>query len=126
MAIDAKHSTDLPQMNYPSDSSSHVSTIFTIGHSNQSKAEFLELLITHKIECVIDVRSRPRAWRGYFNRKPLEVTLANLGIEYLYLGEYLGGHPEDENLYVDGRGDIRTNRGDARISPRYQTSFREE
>ena len=78
-------------------------TLFTIGHSNQKAADFIELLEQYSIECVVDVRSKPRSRFPYFNRGPLEKRLRELGIDYLYLGDHLGGHPDDDSLYRDGR-----------------------
>ncbi|MBQ6200877.1 MAG: DUF488 family protein [Prevotella sp.] len=34
-------------------------TIYTIGHSNHSQEEFLRLIQTYGITCVVDVRSLP-------------------------------------------------------------------
>ena len=34
-------------------------TLYTIGHSNRSLTEFLELLERHGIESLVDVRSAP-------------------------------------------------------------------
>ena len=78
-------------------------TIFTIGHSNQSFNEFVSLLINHDIEQLVDVRSNPHSRFRHFNREQLCRRLADKGIEYLYLGELLGGHPESDELYLNGR-----------------------
>ena len=78
-------------------------TIFTIGHSNQKAAHFVELLEKYSIECVVDVRSKPYSRFHHFNREPLEKRLAELDIDYLYLGDDLGGHPEDKELYENER-----------------------
>ena len=77
-------------------------TILTIGHSNQPAAEFDALLQKHNIQRLIDVRSKPRARFGQFNRKALETRLNGLGIEYSYLGDKLGGYPDGDDFY-DGK-----------------------
>ena len=80
-----------------------MSTVFTIGHSNQTAAEFVALLVKHNIERLVDVRSKPYSRFNHFNRELLTVRLVGLGIEYLYLGDQLGGHPDKDELYVNGR-----------------------
>lgn len=77
-------------------------TVFTIGHSNQPAAEFDALLEKYNIQCLIDVRSKPRSRFGQFNRKALETRLSGRGIEYLYLGDELGGHPDPDEFYEGG------------------------
>jgi uncharacterized protein (DUF488 family) len=74
-----------------------VLTIYTIGHSNHPLERFLELLKKHGIELVVDVRSRPYSrYVPHFNRRALENALKREGIEYHFLGDKLGGQPEDE------------------------------
>ena len=82
-----------------------MSTVFTIGHSNQPAAEFVALLMKHNIERVVDVRSNPQSrFVPQFNRKALEACLRDSGIDYQHLGDQLGGHPKSDALYdVDGR-----------------------
>lgn len=83
---------------------SEISKVFTIGHSNQSADELFALLAKHGIDTVVDVRSKPRSrFFPHFNRKSLETSLTDLGIAYIYLGKHLGGHPDDDDLYDDGR-----------------------
>ncbi len=80
-----------------------MSAMFTIGHSNQPADHFVELLRKFKVECLVDVRSKPYSRFRHFNREPLSKRLNGIGISYLYLGHELGGHPENEDLYVAGR-----------------------
>ena len=80
-----------------------MSTIFTIGHSNQSFDQFISLVIDQNIELLVDVRSKPRSRFGQFNRVPLSKRLACRGIDYLYLGNQLGGYPEPAELYANDR-----------------------
>jgi len=70
--------------------------IYTIGHSNHTQDEFLDLLIKTKIEVLVDVRSNPNSrWATFANRDNIEKTLKSLQIKYLYLGDVLGGRPQD-------------------------------
>ena len=78
-------------------------TVFTVGHSNHSASNFVALLVKHDIERVVDVRSRPTSRFHHFKREPLTEYLHGVGIDYLYLGDQLGGHPDSADFYVDGR-----------------------
>ena len=75
-------------------------TIFTIGHSNHSIEKFLKLIQMHSIETLADVRSRPTSrWFPHFRQKALADRLYAENLEYIYLGEQLGGHPSAEEMY---------------------------
>jgi uncharacterized protein (DUF488 family) len=66
-------------------------TFHTIGHSTRSIDVFTELLRTHGIELLIDVRRFPKSRRHpHFNREPLAASLRESGIEYIWRGD-LGG-----------------------------------
>lgn len=66
-------------------------TVWTVGHSTRSLGEFFELLATHKIEAVADVR-RFAASRKHpqFNQDAIRHSLVAIGVEYVPLPE-LGG-----------------------------------
>lgn len=85
----------------------HSSTpsIFTLGHSNLELQDYLNIVLTHDIEVVCDVRSRPASFRfPQFNREPFEECLRAAGLRYAFFGEELGGRPEDSRAYsADGR-----------------------
>lgn len=74
-------------------------TIFTIGHSTRTIAEFVALLRQADIDLVVDVRSIPRSrTTPQFNGNTLPETLAAEGIGYRHLPS-LGGrrhHRKDE------------------------------
>jgi uncharacterized protein (DUF488 family) len=65
--------------------------ICTIGHSNRSIEEFIELLQIHGVECVLDIRTVPKSRRNpQFGQDSLPESLARAGIGYRYLAG-LGG-----------------------------------
>jgi uncharacterized protein (DUF488 family) len=66
-------------------------TIWTIGHSTRSAEEFNEILLSHKIDALVDVRSFPGSRRyPHFNRPELAKSLHQIGIEYSHSPQ-LGG-----------------------------------
>jgi uncharacterized protein (DUF488 family) len=76
------------------------SILFTIGHSNHDLGDFLAILVHHGVEALCDVRSRPGSFRfPQFNREPLEAAAGCAKIQYQFLGEALGGRPEDPRVY---------------------------
>jgi uncharacterized protein (DUF488 family) len=65
--------------------------VFTIGHSNRTWEDFLELLRAHRVRRVIDVRSIPRSKHNpQFNRDTLSRKLRAARIGYVHLRK-LGG-----------------------------------
>lgn len=80
--------------------------IFSIGHSNQSIDKFLSLLRSHLIDVLVDVRSHPYSrYAPQYQKKPLSRELEASGFKYLFLGNELGGKPEDEAFY-DAEGHV--------------------
>ncbi len=66
-------------------------TLWTVGHSNRSLEEFLELLAESDIETLVDVRRYPGSRKHpHFNSEALAGSLTEAGIGYLHLPE-LGG-----------------------------------
>lgn len=77
--------------------------IYTIGYGSRSIAEFIEVLQQYKIAYLIDVRSVPHSgYKPEFSKKPLANELEQHSIRYVYMGDLLGGKPEDEACYVNG------------------------
>jgi uncharacterized protein (DUF488 family) len=75
-------------------------TLYTIGHSNRSLSEFLELLERHGIESLVDVRSAPYSrYVTHFNRADLEYAVESHKVRYTYLGAELGGRPPGDEFY---------------------------
>ena len=78
------------------------SAIYTIGHSNHTWDTFLPLLRLHGIEAVVDVRSRPISrFAPFANKNQLPQLLAAEGIGHAWMGEGLGGKPDDPDLTDD-------------------------
>ncbi|MGY4706500.1 DUF488 domain-containing protein [Candidatus Bipolaricaulota sp. J31] len=67
--------------------------IYTVGHSNLTLQEFLNLLSRWGIELVVDVRRFPTSRKyPHFQREELTRALRKAGIGYVFLGEELGGY----------------------------------
>ena len=67
--------------------------MYTIGHSTRTLEGFLELLKEHGIEILVDVRRWPTSKRRpHFNQEALKEGLAREGVQYVWLGESLGGY----------------------------------
>lgn len=65
--------------------------IWTVGHSTRSSEEFVQILLAHGIEVLVDVRTFPMSRRyPHFNRETLAATLKERGIEYRHKAN-LGG-----------------------------------
>jgi uncharacterized protein (DUF488 family) len=76
--------------------------VLTIGHSNRTWKDFLELLRAHHVKRVIDVRSIPRSRHNpQFNRVTLSKKLRAARIGYVHLRK-LGGlrhaRPDSPNM----------------------------
>ena len=87
-----------------------MASLWTIGHSTRSLEAFLELLRTHEIERLVDVRRFPRSRRHpHFNADALAEALPAAGIVYRHL---------------PGLGGFRRPRADSRNAGWRNASFR--
>ena len=78
--------------------------IYSIGHSGHSMEKFIGMLRTHGITCLADVRSVPYSKRiPQFNRELLKIDLKDAVIDYVYLGNKLGGRYSDPGLLFDNK-----------------------
>ncbi len=63
-----------------------------MGHSNRKEEELLNLLKEFQIETVIDIRRFPTSKKfPHFKKDHLKGALQKANIEYIWLGEKLGG-----------------------------------
>ncbi len=75
-------------------------TIYSIGHGNKKIDDFIAELKSFNIEYLLDIRSKPFSkWNPQFNQSALELELKNRGITYVFVGDTLGGLPEDRSCY---------------------------
>jgi uncharacterized protein (DUF488 family) len=82
--------------------------IYTIGYGNRAIGDFLELLRRYGVECLVDTRSLPYSrFRPDFRKKALQEHLEKAGLQYLYLGDALGGKRIDPDCYVNGELDLQ-------------------
>ena len=73
--------------------------IFTIGHSNHTIEHFIDLLKTHKIDTIVDVRSVTKSgYSKHFNKPNLVYELRKNNISYIDMGKLLGGRPFDKSV----------------------------
>jgi uncharacterized protein (DUF488 family) len=65
--------------------------IWTVGHSTRSGEEFVQILLAHGVEVLVDVRTYPGSRRyPHFNSDVLAVSLKGQNIEYKHQAK-LGG-----------------------------------
>lgn len=68
-----------------------MTILYTMGHSNHSLAQFLEILEAHEIQHIIDVRTIPRSrFVPWFNQTNMRKVLTQSKVIYRHLPE-LGG-----------------------------------
>ncbi len=83
-----------------------TSAIYTIGYGSRTIEAFVALLQRYEIGYLLDVRSRPYSrYKPEFSKDALQRALEQHGIRYLFMGDTLGGIPDDPKLY-DGDGKV--------------------
>ena len=80
--------------------------ILTIGHSRHPLARFIGLLEGAGATAVADVRSAPVSrFSPHFSKAALAAALAARRIDYIFLGNKLGGRPGQPAMYTKGVAD---------------------
>jgi uncharacterized protein (DUF488 family) len=80
--------------------------IYTIGYGARDLGALVSMLGDHDIQYLVDVRSRPySSYKPEFSKTPLENYLESRGIRYVFMGDTLGGQPEDNHCYTNGKAD---------------------
>jgi uncharacterized protein (DUF488 family) len=81
-----------------------METLYTIGHSNYDKEQFLAMLEKYDIDQIIDVRSLPGSRKfPHFNAEEMQEWLAEQGINYTRI-EKLGGRRNKLETTTDNSG----------------------
>jgi uncharacterized protein (DUF488 family) len=82
-------------------------TIATIGHGDRSFGEVAAALFEHAVGFIVDVRSIPYSRHAPdFTKDRLLHLAAEMNLGYRWLGDRLGGRPEDPALWRDGKPDL--------------------
>lgn len=91
------------------DAQVHRGQVFTIGHGGKTADQLVEQLHRLEVGFVIDVRSAPYSrYQPDFSREPLSAHLARNTLKYVFMGDLLGGRPQDPDCYTDeGKVDYR-------------------
>ena len=77
--------------------------VYSIGHSNTEIEVLGGLLAASEIKTLVDTRSQPYSrYSPQYNRDALQSQLAKLKIEYVYMGDVLGGRPQGSEFYLGG------------------------
>lgn len=80
--------------------------LYTIGYGNRKIEEFPEILKKYEIDYLIDIRSKPFSkYQPEFNQNELKHFLKKNNINYVFMGDELGGRPDDNSCYFDGKVD---------------------
>jgi uncharacterized protein (DUF488 family) len=87
--------------------------IYTIGYGAREMDNFIAVLKSHQIDFLIDIRSKPYSrYKPDFSKQALERKLQAQGIRYVFMGDALGGQPDDPDCYDDdGKVDYDKIRG---------------
>ena len=92
--------------------------IRTIGYGARSIDEFVSALQTAGADYLVYVRSAPYSrFKPEFSKEPLAAALDQHGIRYVFMGDSLGGRPDDPGSFrEDGRVDYERRR----VHPEFQ------
>jgi len=75
-------------------------TVFSIGHGNKKIEDFIQELKAFEIQFLLDIRSKPFSkWNPQFNQNELKFKIEENVIKYVFVGDTLGGLPEDRSCY---------------------------
>lgn len=74
----------------------------TIGYGKSNIKDFISFLIKYRVNCLVDVRSSPISnYNHEYDEANLKDTLAKFNISYEWLGNKIGGRPNDPELFIN-------------------------
>ena len=80
-----------------------INTLYTIGYAGFSIEDFVKSLKSHKIDLVVDVRSKPYSqYYADFNKEPIENKLEEASIYYRSYAKEFGARQDDKQYYPEG------------------------
>jgi uncharacterized protein (DUF488 family) len=104
--------------------------IYTIGYGNRSIENFIQLLATYHIQYLVDIRSFPYSRpHADFSKAALMLHLKKASVQYVFMGDALGGRPVDQSCYVDGKVDytkVKDSSNYQKGIQRLQTAFQKQ
>ena len=78
-----------------------MNEIFTIGYGGRETDDFIAILNDYEIDTLVDVRSQPYSrYAPDFCKERLSLLLNRSGIAYQFMGNSLGGRPDDVRCYT--------------------------
>ncbi len=78
-----------------------VKPIYSIGYSSTRFVDFLDILKKFRISTLIDIRTNPFSrFVPEYRKENLEKVLKQANIKYIFLGNLLGGKPENPSFYT--------------------------
>jgi uncharacterized protein (DUF488 family) len=76
--------------------------LFTVGYGNRQLDDVLALLRRYAVRHLIDVRSAPYSrFNPAFSRGLLAGAVEKVSIRYVFMGDTMGGRPDDASCYDD-------------------------
>jgi uncharacterized protein (DUF488 family) len=104
--------------------------IYTIGYGARPWAGFIATLQQYEITYLLDVRSRPYSrYKPEFSQEALDQALKAQAIRYIFMGDTLGGQPNDPDCYSEGKVDYEKVKQKPFFQKgigRLQTAFRQQ
>ncbi len=101
--------------------------MLTIGHSTRPIVEFIDILRSHRVELLGDVRTVPKSrYNPQFNRESLPAPLAETGIAYRHIPA-LGGlrHPRKDSPNTGWRNESFRGYADYMQTPEFERGLEE-
>lgn len=92
-------------------------SLYSIGYGSRSIKDFSLLLERYGIRYLIDVRSKPYSkFSKDFSRNAIAQALEAASIRYVFMGDTLGGIPDDDECYTNGKVDYKKTAKSERFS----------
>lgn len=77
-----------------------VKNIYSVGYGGRVHTDFIQLMVKYNITLVVDIRSNPFSrFQPSYNKAGLKAILKEEGINYVFMGEELGGKPKAQIFY---------------------------